>query len=266
MPRPATRPAKVALVTGASSGIGAATARALARDGYRVALLARRRDRLEALAEEIGGRAALSCPADVTEPDAVRAAVARTLETWGAIDVLVNNAGRGMAATLETTTEGDLRALLDLNLVSVLTMTRAVLPGMLARGSGHIVNVGSIAGRRGMPLRSAYAATKFALTGLTESLRQEVRSQGVHVSLVLPIYTATEFEAVEIRRAEPLRTGPVQSAETVARAILRCLRRPRPEVYPFAPAKVVAVLSVVAPGVVDWIIRRRFGGVRRTGV
>jgi short-subunit dehydrogenase len=256
---------KVALVTGASSGIGAATARALAREGYRVALVARRRDRLEALAEEIGrgGGAALSCPADVTDPDAVRAAVARTLETWGGIDVVLNNAGRGMAATLEMTTEADLRALLELNLVSVLTVTRAVLPGMLARGSGHIVNVGSVAGRRGMPLRAAYAATKFALTGLTESLRQEVRRRGIHVSLVLPIYTATEFDAVQIRRGEPLRAGPVQSAETVARAIVRCLRRPRPEVYPFPPARILAVLSVSAPRFVDWLIRRHYDSGQR---
>jgi short-subunit dehydrogenase len=251
--------ARIALVTGASSGIGAATARALAREGYRVALLARRRERLEALVEAIGhdGGAALSCPADVTDADAVRAAVARAVHTWGAVDVLVNNAGRGMAATLEMTTEADLRALLELNLVSVLTMTRAVLPAMLARGTGHIVNIGSIAGRRGMPLRSAYAATKFALTGLTESLRQEVRGRGIHVSLVLPIYTATEFDAVEIRRGAPLRAGPVQSAETVAHAIVRCLRRPRPEVYPFAPAKVLAVLSVLTPRFVDWLIRLR---------
>ena len=248
-----------ALVTGASSGIGAATARALAREGYRVAVVARRRDRLEAIAEAIrrGGGAALDCPADVTDPGAVRAVVAQILERWGHIDVLVNNAGRGLAATLETTTEAELRALLELNLVSVLSMTRAVLPGMLARRSGHIVKVGSIVGRRGLPLRSAYAATKFGLTGLTESLRQEVRRHGIHVSLVQPIYTATEFHAVEIRRGESVRGGPVQSAETVARAIVRCVRRPRPEVYPFPPAKMLAVLSVLAPRFVDWLIRRR---------
>jgi short-subunit dehydrogenase len=257
---PAATPAKTALVTGASSGIGAATARALAADGYAVALVARRRDRLDALAAELerGGRPALSCPADVTDAAAVRALVERVVQTWGRVDVLVNNAGRGMAATVEATTEADLRALLELNLVAVLTMTRAVLPGMLARRAGHIVNVGSVAGRRGMPLRSAYAATKFALTGFTESLRQEVRRRGVHVTLVQPIYTATEFDAVEIRRAEPLRTRPVQSPETVARAVVRALRRPRAEIYPFPPARILGVLSVLSPRFVDWLIRRRW--------
>jgi short-subunit dehydrogenase len=250
---------RVALVTGASSGIGAATARALAAEGYRVALVARRRDRLDALAVQIrrdGGEAA-SHPADVTDAEAARDAVAHTLAAWGRIDVLVNNAGRGLAATLETTTEAELRELLELNLVSVLTLTRAVLPGMRARRAGHIVNVGSIVGRRGLPLRSAYAASKFGLTGLTESLRQEVRSDGIHVSLVLPIYTETDFHTVQTRRVEPVRAGPVQSAETVARAIVRCLRRPRPEVYTFTPAKIMAVLGVLAPVFSDWIVRRR---------
>jgi short-subunit dehydrogenase len=250
---------KVALVTGASSGIGAATARLLAGEGYRVALVARRRERLDALAEEIrhGGGTAVSCPADVTDAGAARDAVARTMGAWGRVDVLVNNAGRGFAATLEMTTETELRELLELNLVSVLTLTRAVLPDMIARRSGHVVNVGSIVGRRGIPLRSAYAASKFGLTGLTESLRQEVRRHGIHVSLVLPIYTATEFHAIEARRAQPVRGGPVQSAETVARAIVRCLRRPRPEVYPFAPAKILAVLGVLSPRFTDWLISRR---------
>jgi short-subunit dehydrogenase len=251
---------KTAVVTGASSGIGAATALALPAEGYRVALVARRHERLEAIAEQIrahGGQA-LICAADVTDPDAARGSIARTLETWGRVDVLVNNAGRGLSATFETTTEDELRQLLELNLVSVLTLTRAVLPGMIAQGSGHVVNVGSILGRRGLPLRSAYAASKFGLTGLTESLRQEVRRHGIHVSLVLPIYTATEFHAGEIRRAEPPRAGPAQSAETVSRAIVGCLRRPRPEVYTFTPARMFAVLGVVAPRLSDWLVSRRY--------
>lgn len=244
---------KVALVTGASSGIGAATAQALAGEGVRVGLLARRKERLEAFGGELqrkGGQA-LVCPADVVDPVAVQTAVAHVLGRWGRIDILINNAGRGFAAPFETTSAQEIRSLLEVNLVSVLTVTQAVLPGMLKAGSGHIINVSSVVGRRGLPFRSAYSATKFALVGLSECLRQELRGTGIHVSVVYPVYTETEFHDVEAKKVEPLRYGPVQSAERVAAAIVRCARRPRPEVYPYRPARVLAVLSALAPGLVD---------------
>ncbi len=249
---------KVALVTGASSGIGAATAKALAREGTRVALLARREDRLEEVADEIRRMPghAMVCPADVTDGEAVKATIERVLGQWKRIDLLVNNAGRGIAAPLEATTPEDLRALLEVNLVSVLTLTQAVLPGMLKHASGHIINVSSVAGRRGLPLRSAYNATKFALVGLSESLRQELQGTGVHVSIVYPIFTETEFHAVELKKTEPKRYGPVQTAEHVARAIVRCARSPRPEVYPYPPARILAALNTLAPGFVDWLMTR----------
>lgn len=249
---------KVALVTGASSGIGAAAARALAGEGVRVALLARRKERLEAVADEIRRQPgqALACPADVTDRGAVQAAVERLLSHWGRIDLLVNNAGRGMAAPFEATTPEELRALMEVNLVGVLTVTQAVLPAMLKQRSGHVINVSSVVGRRAVPFRSAYAASKFALVGLSEALRSELRGSGIHVSLVYPIYTETEFHDAELKKVEPRRYGPVQSADRVARAIARCARRPRPEVYPYRPARILAVLSALAPGPVDWMITR----------
>jgi short-subunit dehydrogenase len=248
----------VAVITGASSGIGAATARALAGEGARVALLARREDRLEAVAREIRrqGGAALVCRADVTDSVAVHQAVQGVLGQWGRIDLLVNNAGRGMVAPFEATTAEEFRELLEVNLVSVLTATHAVLPEMVKARSGHIINVTSVAGRRGSYYRSAYTATKFALVGLTECLRLELRGTGVNVSLVYPIYTATEFSDAEIRKVEPIRKGPRQSAEQVARAIVSCVRRPRPEVYPYRPARILAVLSVLVPGFVDRLVAR----------
>jgi len=247
---------KVALVTGASSGIGAATAKALAREGVRVALLARREERLEEVADEIRRLPghALVCPADVTDCAAARTMVARVLGQWKRIDILVNNAGRGIAAPFEATTPEDLRALMEVNLVGVLTLTQAVLPGMLQQASGHVINISSMSGRRGIPLRSAYNATKFALVGLSEALRQELRGTGVHVSIVYPILTETEFHTAQIKKAETGRYGPVQTAEQVARAIVRCARRPRPEVYPYPPARILAVLSALAPGFVDWLL------------
>ncbi len=249
---------KVALVTGASSGIGEATAREFAREWARVALLARREDRLEAVADGIrreGGQV-MVCVGDVTDPGAVQAAVQDVLAHWKRLDILVNSAGRGMAAPFEAVTAQEFRDLVEINLVGVLTATQAVLPAMLQQASGHIFNISSVAGRRGIPFRSAYSATKFALVGLTESLRQELKGTGIHVSLVYPIYTETEFHAVEPKKVQPRRFGPVQSPHQVARAIVRCARRPRPEVYPYPPARILAVLSALAPGLVDWIMMR----------
>ncbi|HKZ05271.1 MAG TPA: SDR family NAD(P)-dependent oxidoreductase [Methylomirabilota bacterium] len=248
---------RVALVTGASAGIGAATARAFAAAGMRVALCARRRDRLEALAAELRARTDASVHAvDVTDEKAVRAMVDEVAGRFGALDVLVNNAGRGLAARFEDTRPDELRALLELNLIAVLTATQAALPIMRRQGRGHVINVSSIVGRRNLPGRTAYGATKFGLGGLTEALRLELRGTGIAVSLVYPIFTLTEFHEVETRREPLKRTGPAQSAETVARAILRCVRRPRPEVYPYAPARLLAGLAAVAPGLVDRLMDR----------
>lgn len=247
---------RVAIVTGASAGIGEATARALAGAGLRVAVCARRGDRLERLAAELTGRDIAVYALDVTAAGAVRAMVEGVGARWGRIDVLVNNAGRGLSATTEDTKPEELRALLELNLIAVATATQAVLPWMRAQGRGHIVNVSSIVGRRGVPFRSAYSASKAALGGWSESLRVELVGTGIAVSLVYPIVTATEFHEAEPHRAGPPRRGPVQSAEHVARCILRCVRWPRPEVYPFRLSKLLAVASVIAPRLVDLGMRR----------
>ncbi|MBI2528271.1 MAG: SDR family NAD(P)-dependent oxidoreductase [Candidatus Rokubacteria bacterium] len=246
----------VAVVTGASAGIGAGTARALGRAGMRVALCARRRDRLERLRTEMlgTGSEAAAYPVDVTDAPAVRAMVDDVAARWGRIDVLVNNAGRGLAARFEDTTPEEFRELMELNVLAVVTATQAVLPVMRRQGRGHIINVSSVVGRRGIPGRSAYAATKFALRGLSEALRMELRGSGIAVSLVFPIYTRTEFHDVEPSRMVFPRMGAVQSVEQVARAILRCVQRPRPEVYPYWPARLLAVLNATSPGAVDRLI------------
>ena len=249
---------KVVLVTGASSGIGAATAREFARKGALAALFARRKDRLEAVADEIrreGGKA-MVCVGDVTDPAAVQAAVERVLGEWKRLDLLVNNAGCGMVAPFEAVTAQELRDLLEVNLIGALTLTQAVLPVMRRQASGHIINVSSVAGRRASRLTSAYNATKFALVGMSEALRQELRDSGIHVSIVYPIDTKSEFHDVELKKVERPRSGPVQTAAIVARAIVRCARRPRPEVYPYPPARLLAVLSALAPSLADWLMDR----------
>ena len=249
---------RVAIVTGASAGIGEATARALAAAGMRVAVCARRRERLDLLAARIlsaGGEVAVY-GLDVTDAAAVRAMVDDVASRGGRIDVLVNNAGRGLSATVEDTKPGEFRALLELNVMAAFTATQAVLPWMRRQGRGHIVNVSSIVGRRGVPYRGAYSATKFALSGLSEALRVELAGTGISVSVVYPIGTATEFHEVEARRAGPGPHGPIQSSEHVARCILHCVLRPRAEVYPFRPSRLFALASVIAPRLVDLGLRR----------
>jgi short-subunit dehydrogenase len=250
---------RVALVTGASSGIGQATARVFAGAGLRVAFCARRKDRLDELAAELTARGSevTAHAVDVTDALAVRAMVDEVVARWGRLDVLVNNAGRGLAATVEQTTAAELRALMELNVVAVLGATQAALPVMRRQGSGHIVNVSSIVGRRAVPYRAAYSATKFALGALSEALRVELTGTGIRVTLVYPIRTIrTEFAEVEVQKVPWRPMGPVQSAERVARSILRCVRRPRPEVYPYWPVRILALMSVIAPGLVDRGMRR----------
>jgi uncharacterized protein len=223
-----------------------------------VAICARRRERLDRLAAEIGsaGGETAAYGVDVTDAGAVRAMVDDVAARWGSIDVLVNNAGRGLSATVEDTKPEEFRALLELNVMAVFTATQAVLPWMRRLGRGHIINVSSIVGRRGVPFRGAYSATKFALGGLSEALRVELAGTGIHVSLVYPIGTATEFHDVESRRSGPGPHGPIQSSEHVARRILHCVRHPRAEVYPFRPSWLLSLASVVAPRLVDLGFRR----------
>lgn len=247
----------VAIVTGASSGIGRATALALAREGVRVALAARRKERLLAVAEEIhaAGAEALAVPTDVAEEAEVRALVDATVARWGRIDVLVNNAGIGLLARVAETSPREFERLMAVNFFGAVYGILAVLPLMLRQGSGRIVNVSSVVGKRATPYRAAYAASKFALVGLSEALRMELRGTGVHVTCVCPIGTESEFWEKETNRlGVPGRRGPVQPAEHVAGRIVRALRRPRPEVHPFPPARLLFLANALAPGLVDRLL------------
>jgi NADP-dependent 3-hydroxy acid dehydrogenase YdfG len=175
-----------ALVTGASRGIGAELSRRLVADGARVALVARGRPALDALARELGD-AAVAVPADVGDSDAVSRAAAQVAElTSGALDILVNNAGVFGIAPAHETTVDDFRRTLDVNLTAPFALARAFLPAMLARRSGHLLTVGSIADRATFPGNSAYAASKHGLRALHEVLRAELRGTGVRATLVSP--------------------------------------------------------------------------------
>jgi len=177
-----------ALITGASSGIGRNVALGLSRMGARVALLARRTAHLDQLKREIeaGGGEALALGADVTRPDEVRASVDHMLEVFGAVDILVNSAGVLIQGSVETMKPADLRRMMEVNLQGTLHTIQAVTPLMRAQARGNIVNIASLAGRRGMPPLGGYCATKFAVVGLTEAFRVELYGSGITVSLIMP--------------------------------------------------------------------------------
>lgn len=186
---------KVALVTGASSGIGEATAHALARLGAEVAIGARRADRLSSLVSELekhGGRA-LSLELDVTDEQACRDAVARTWSELGRLDILVNSAGLMLLGPIVEADTEDWRRMMSTNVLGLMYMTHAAVPGMVEQGSGDIVNISSVAGRVARSGAGVYNASKWAVNAFSESLRQEVTSSGVRVSLVEPGAVLTEL-------------------------------------------------------------------------
>jgi len=185
-----TATSRVAVVTGASSGIGEATARILAADGYRVALLARRLDRITALAEELGNRS-IAIQADVTDRDSIVAAAERVRAELGGAGVLVNNAGVMLLGPFGPAQRADYRQMIEVNLAGAITTTEVFL-GQLKDGGGDIINISSVAGRIARPGNGVYAATKWGINGWSESLRQELLPH-VRVALIEPGVVATEL-------------------------------------------------------------------------
>ncbi|HWO40973.1 MAG TPA: SDR family oxidoreductase [Candidatus Eisenbacteria bacterium] len=212
-----TLQAKVAIVTGAGRGIGRAVALGLASAGCRVALASRSADQLAAVADEIGknGGEALPITADLTRDEEIEALVGRVLDHWRRIDILVNNAGWGRRAPVAKANVADWDQTLGVNLRAPMLLTRLVLPTMIARESGAIVNIGSIAGKSGEANASAYAASKFGLIGFTQSLFEEVREYGIKASVILPGFVDTPLipETRRLDRAKMIR--PEDVADTV---------------------------------------------------
>jgi len=243
------------VVTGASSGIGAATARLLAGDGWRVIAVARRADRLEELASTLGE--VVPVAADLTEADApqrIRAAVERE----GALGLLVNNAGTAWRSTFADGGYDNVRRTMDINFDAVVRLTEVLLPLLRASTPSSIVNVSSVAGRVGRPANGAYAASKFALAGWTDSLGVEEEPQGVHVGLVLPGFVATEgFPARQLVSSARTR-WLVSTPEKVAKAIVAAGPGGKREVYVPRFYELVPKLRHLVPG----LTRRTLGGGR----
>lgn len=227
-----TAPDPVAMVTGASSGIGAATAKLLAARGTTVVLVARRADRLESVLAEClatapGSRA---WPADLSDPDHA-AEVARAIEAdVGPVELLINNAGAPMRRPVQRLTMDEVRRTMAMNYLSPVAISLALLPGMLERRSGVIVNVSSLGGRLGIATEAAYCGSKFALAGWSESMAVDLHGTGVSVKLVLPGAIDTEIWD-QPDNDPPVYAGPLVPAEDVAVGIVDCLTSPGFEHY-----------------------------------
>src|SRR5688572_5712987 len=188
---------KVVIVTGASSGIGRALALELGKRGARLGLTARRAEELLKVAEEVGraGGEALAMPADVRDPEAMKAAAGRVREKWGRIDVLVANAGMSSTTAATSLNAGEVGDVISVNVLGVVNSVAAVLPSMLERGGGHLVAISSLASYRGMPKSGAYSASKAAVSTFFESLRVDLRKSGVAVTTVHPGFIRTPMTA-----------------------------------------------------------------------
>lgn len=258
---------KVAMVTGASSGLGRAIAMALVRAGAKVVLVARNAERLEETAAQlraVGGQV-LAASADITLQGDVDRLMAATVERFGQLDLLVNNAGRSMRGEVLATTPEEFRELLELNFIALVRCTRAAAPHLL-QAKGHVVNIGSLAAKSASRFVGAYPASKHAVAAYSQQLRLELEPSGLHVLLVCPGPITRE----EIRQYVPDSSALPESArrpgggvrvksiapEYLAKRILQACERRQVELVIPAKARLLFVLSQLSPRLGDWLVRK----------
>lgn len=258
---------KVAIVTGASSGIGAQIAIQLSARGYVVFLAARRLAKLAEVAElcNAAGGQATAVRTDVADRSQVESLVARAVDEFGRVDVMVNNAGYGVTGRVADITDHQMRRIFDVNFFALWYGCQAVAPVMIAQRSGHIFNVSSVIGKRGTPFNGAYCATKFAVCGLSDSMRIELAEYNVKVTTVCPGLTDTPFfDAVDrdVDRRESrgdkssfkaVRT--MQPAAHVARKIVAAVGKNKPEMVFTPGGKFLALMSALSPRFVDYMMK-----------
>lgn len=251
---------RVIVITGASSGIGRETALAAGRRKAFVVLAARRKELLAEVGSEIekSGGKALVVSTDVSQQSEVENLIQLAIRQFGRIDVFINNAGSGLYATVEETSSEQMDRLWRVNFLGTFYGIRAVLPLMKKQGSGHIITVSSMAGKRATPLGGAYSATKFAQSGLMESLRMELRNSPIRTTVIYPGATKTDFVRVienpgsfEIKH--PLKA---KSASEVAQAILQAIEHPKSEVILQSYGRLLSILNAASPRFVDWVVAR----------
>ncbi len=256
---------KVVLITGASHGIGADAARLFAREGCIIVLAARSVDRLNALADQIrieGGRA-LVVPMDVGDQSQIEAGVKKVMDEEGQIDVLFNNAGLGRLDWIETLDPSvDIDNQIDVNLRGLIQVTRAVLPSMLARRVGTIINMSSVAGLIAPPTYSIYSATKFGVRAFTDSLRREVAHLGIHVSGIYPGPARTQFSEhsgdTAIKRNLKTPDWLYMTSEYVARRTVGLALHPRRMLVIPGYYWLAVWFDGMFPGLVDWLLQLGF--------
>jgi len=242
---------QLVLITGASSGIGRALAGEFARHGARLALVARNAEKLKAVAQSLPGEH-LVLPADVTKPDEV----ARAVTAAGRIDMLVNNAGIGYCGKVADTPLDDYRAVFETNFFGVFHFLQAVIPGMIERRSGLIVQISSVNGFCSVPLSSAYCASKFALEGMSQSARIELYRHNVRMLIVRPGVIDTEFfdHAKNFRQNNPFPLRHLMPAEVAAAQIVRAAARGKRELVLTPEGKALWWLKRFSPALVDRIL------------
>jgi len=252
---------KVVLITGASSGFGEDAARLFAKEGCKVVLAARRLDRLQAQAAEIqnAGGEALAIPVDISVPAEIEMMVQTALDLYGRIDILFNNAGYGSIDWFENLQpERHIETLIQVNLIGTILVTRAVIPHMLKRGQGHIINMSSVAGLISAPLITTYSASKTGLRAFTDALRREVSPFGVKVSGIYPGPATTEFgkklQKTKSRERVKKLKYPHLTSEYVASRVVQVAQRPvRSLVIPWW-FRIITTFDMLFPVIVDWIL------------
>jgi short-subunit dehydrogenase len=263
---------KVALITGASAGIGAALARELARAGVDLVLAARREDRLRDLAREIEatGRTALVVACDVTRDGDLERAVAAAVERYGRLDIAIANAGFGVAGPAETLALDDFRRQMETNVFGVLRTLYASLPE-LRKARGQFVIIGSVAGHLPTPGTSAYCMSKFAVRGLAESIHHELAASGIAVTLVSPGFVDSDIRRVDnhgqvhVTARDPVPAWLRMPTDRAAQTIARAIRRRRREVIVTGHGKALVFVYRHAPWLLRFLIAR-FGGPKRRAI